>query len=165
MRRLLISSLLALSLAAGAVSAQQFSSLEERMSAKEFREAGLDKLSPEELARLNQWLSTRMMPPAGTAYAPAAAPAAPAEDRRGFLRGSDDTAIVSTIPGEFRGWRENGDRFTLANGQVWQVSDMEGPRFAVKVNDPTVTIEPGALGAWYLSIDGYNARVQVRRIK
>ena len=34
------------------------STLEERMSQAEFRAAGLDKLSPQELAQLNSWLET-----------------------------------------------------------------------------------------------------------
>ena len=56
MRRMLTTTLVLLAFAAGSASAQEFSSLEERMSAKEFKEAGLDKLTPEELARLNAWL-------------------------------------------------------------------------------------------------------------
>jgi hypothetical protein len=157
MRRLL-SPLLVLALLCGPAAAQQFSSLEERMSAKEFKEAGLDKLTPEELANLNAWLAGRTQP-AGTA-------AAPAEDRRGFLASSGDDGgpIVSRITGEFRGWREKGDRFVLENGQVWQVSDAT-PKFVVALQDPVVKIEPGAFSAWYLSVEGYNARVKVRRIK
>jgi hypothetical protein len=158
MRRLL-SPLLVLALLCGPAAAQQFSSLEERMSAKEFKEAGLDKLTPEELAKLNAWLAGRTQP-AGTA-------AAPVEDRRGFLSSgsaADETAIVSRILGEFRGWREKGDRFVLENGQVWQISDY-APKFVVRMQDPVVRIEPGAFSAWFLSVDGYNAKVKVRRIK
>lgn len=160
MRRLLLPTLLALALTAGTAAAQEFSSLEERMSAKEFKEAGLDKLTPEELAKLNAWLGGRMQ-------AQAAAPAtAPVEDRRGFLDGEDEdeSDIVTTIPGTFRGWSKKGDRFVLSNGQVWEVSDAT-PKFSVNVENPQVTIEAGAFSAWYLSIEGYNARVKVRRIK
>ena len=159
MRRLLLPALLAFALTAGTAAAQEFSSLEERMSAKEFKEAGLDKLTPEELAKLNEWLGGRMR-------APVAAPVAPPEDRRGFLDGSDDdeSDVVTTIPGRFRGWSKKGDRFVLSNGQVWEVSDST-PKFSVNVVDPKVTIEAGAFSAWYLSIEGYNARVKVRRIK
>src|SRR5688572_3488323 len=111
MRRMLLPALLAFALTAGTAAAQEFSSLEERMSAKEFHEAGLDKLSPEELARLNAWLAGRMQ-----AQAQAAAPVAPAapDDRRGF-RDNDDNGedIVSSIAGTFRGWSKLGDRFVL----------------------------------------------------
>ena len=43
-------------LAAPAAIAQEFSSLEERMSSDDFSAAGLERLSAEELARLNDWL-------------------------------------------------------------------------------------------------------------
>jgi hypothetical protein len=162
MRRLLTSSLLVLALAAGAASAEQFSSLEERMSAKEFKEAGLDKLSPEELAKLNAWLAGRVHAGAATAT-----PTPAVEDRRGFLGDGDNDEgpdIQSSIAGPFRGWRQKGDRFVLTNGQVWEVSDST-PKFVVNLENPAVKIEPGAFSAWYLSVEGYNARVKVKRIK
>src|SRR3546814_11473862 len=43
-------------LAPAVVAAQQFSSLEERMTYNEFRAAGLEKLSADELAAPNTWL-------------------------------------------------------------------------------------------------------------
>ena len=42
--------------AAGAQAQTAAPTLEERMSQAEFRAAGLDKLSPEELASLNAWI-------------------------------------------------------------------------------------------------------------
>ena len=163
MRRMLLPALLAFALTAGTAAAQEFSSLEERMSAKEFREAGLDKLTPEELARLNAWLAGRMQ-----AQAQAAAPAAPSvpDDRRGFRDNDDDEGgdIVSSIAGTFRGWSKLGDRFVLTNGQVWEVTDAP-TKFSVSVENPTVRIEPGMFNAWYLSIGGYNSRVKVKRIR
>lgn len=162
MRRMLLPALLAFALTAGTAAAQEFSSLEERMSAKEFREAGLDKLTPEELARLNAWLAGRMQ-----AQAQAAAPVAPAvpDDRRGFRDNDEDgDDIVSSIAGTFRGWSKLGDRFVLTNGQVWEVTDAP-TKFSVNVENPTVRIEPGVFSAWYLSIDGYNSRVKVKRIR
>ena len=167
MRRLILCSVLALTLAAGTAAAQQFSSLEERMSAKEFKEAGLDKLTPEELAKLNEWLGSRALAPSA-AYAPGvqATMPAPPEDRRGFLASEGDgSAIVGSIAGEYKGWRKKGDKIFLANGHVWEVVDADAPKLAISVTDPTVKIEPGMLGAWYFSVDGYNARVRVRRIK
>jgi hypothetical protein len=155
MRRLLITSLFVLTLASGTVLAQQFSSLEERMTEAEFKAAGLDKLSPEELNALNNWLSTRV------GGAPAVAAAA---DTRGFLDKADEGTIVSSITGEFRGWDGRGDRITLDNGQVWEIVDSTS-RLKVKVQDPTVTIEPGIFNSWELRISGYNTRAKVRRIK
>ncbi len=156
MRRLIVVALVLFSLAGGTALAQQFSTLEERMTYAEFKAAGLEKLSPEELAALNDWL-------AGKASGTVAA--TPAQDSRGFEgRASSAGAVVSTIPGPFKGWKSKGDRFTLANGQIWEVTD-SGTRMSVKLENPTVTIEQGMLNGWYLRVDGYNARAQVRRIK
>ena len=156
MRRLILVALVMFSLAAGTASAQQFSTLEERMTYAEFKAAGLEKLTPEELAALNSWL-------AGKASGTVAA--TPAEDTRGFEgRNSSAGAVVSTIPGPFKGWKGKGDRFTLANGQVWEVTD-SGTRLSVSLENPSVTVEQGMLNAWFLRVDGYNARARVKRIK
>lgn len=71
---------------------------------------------------------------------------------------------MSTVAGPFKGWKGKGDRITLANGQVWEVSD-SGTRLSVSLENPTVTIERGMLDAWFLRVDGYNARARVKRIK
>ena len=156
MRRLILVALVMFSLAAGTASAQQFSTLEERMTYAEFKAAGLEKLTPEELAALNSWL-------AGKASGTVAA--TPSEDTRGFEgRNSSAGAVVSTIPGPFKGWKGKGDRFTLANGQVWEVTD-SGTRLSVSLENPSVTVEQGMLSAWFLRVDGYNARARVKRIK
>ncbi len=68
----------------------------------------------------------------------------------------------STIPGRFFGWGPN-DTITLANGQVWQISD--DSRGAVSANDPRVTVRRGALGAFYLEIAGTNRSPKVRRVR
>lgn len=154
MRRMILPLALVASLAAGTAFAQSFSTVEERMTAAEFKSAGLDKLSEQELAALNAWMAKELGK---------AAPA-PAEDTRGLIIRDASGPIVSTLPGEFKGWGGKGQRFTLANGQVWEVVDAAS-RLVVSLENPTVTISPGALGAWYMKVEGYNARVGVRRIK
>lgn len=157
MRRLLITSLFLFALVGGNALAQQFSSLEERMTAAEFKAAGLDKLTAEELKALNAFLAGKVVTatPAG----------APAQDNRGFeSRTTASGAIVSSISGEFTGWDGRGSRITLTNGQVWEVTDGTS-RLKVKVNDPAVIITPGVLNSWYLRIEGYNTRAKVKRIR
>ena len=165
MRRTFLALGLALSLTAGSLHAQapNFSTLEERMSAADFRRAGLDKLSAEELAALNAWLQQDAQRRGGAA-------ATPPEDRRGFeddgffggARDGDADRVVSTIPGSFRGWRRAGDTITLANGQVWRVTDSSSS-LSVDLTNPQVTIERNALGGWQLRVDGYNTRARVVR--
>ena len=160
MRRMLVLSFALSALVAAAAHAQSFSSLEERMTEDQFKAAGLDKLTPEELARLNAFIASES---AGLAAGtPAATPEA---DMRGFPRSSGPKGeILSTIPGEFRGWTGKGQRFTLGNGQVWETTDSSS-RLVVNLNNPEVTIEPGMLDSWYLRVNGYNTRIRVKRIK
>ena len=160
MRRMLVLSFALAALFGGTVLAQSFSSLEERMTEAEFKAAGLDKLSPEELAALNAFIAKE------TGEIAAALPAAtPAVDNRGFYQATGpDGAIYTSISGEFRGWEGAGTRLKLDNGQVWQITDSTA-RLKVQVTDPRVIIEPGAFGSWYLKIEGYNTRARVKRIK
>ena len=133
------------------------------MSAAEFKAAGLDKLSPEELAALNAWIrGKRSLAPAGAVGAPQDIAAI---DRRGLSNtaGPGD-AIESRILGNFRGWNGTKTTFELENGMVWQSTD-PAAKLAVNLNDPAVRITPGFMDAWFLQVDGYNAKVRVKRIR
>lgn len=168
MRRVLM--LIALLVAAAAVWAQSatFSSLEERMTAKEFRDAGLDQLSPEQLTALNAWIerNVRLADPAVAAAvaqgqaAPAVATPAPA-DMTGF-ENRERNEVVSRIVGPFKGWFGKTE-FQLENGQVWQ--QVEDDRFPFNADSPGVTISPGAFGSWRLKVDGSNRTTLVKRIR
>lgn len=149
---------LSLLMASVDVAAGDFSSLEERMSAAEFRAAGLDKLSPEELARLNDWLRAKGPLPASAAAASAAG------FRSNTFFGTGETAgpIASEVAGEFSGWNE-GDQFTLANGQVWEVT--QGSFAIPEQVGVRVSIEPAFMGSWLMKIEGYNASARVKRIR
>lgn len=156
---------LALALCLGQAHAAQFSSLEERMSAAQFRAAGLDKLSPEELAKLNQWLRDRWAPGSAAAAADpdfsagtAGAAAAPARSSLDTPR----TTINDRIIGTFRGW-SGSTIFRLENGQVWQ--QIEADSWSVESEAPRVEIRPKLMGSWMLSIEGYNRSVRVKRIE
>ena len=129
------------------------------MSAAQFRAAGLDKLSPEELAALNEWL--RKSASAGTV---SAAPAAVAmEDRTGLDDSSYSSGVSSRIIGKFAGW-EGKTTFHLENGQVWrQVGSDKWS--GVKLENPSVTIKPGFMGSWTLKVEGYNTTTKVKRVQ
>jgi hypothetical protein len=168
MRTLILASALALAFGSAA-HAQSFSSLEERMTAKEFREAGLDKLSDEELRALNAWVQRNVrLAEQGGAAAPAAAAgsAAPTSaqatsDTRGF-ENAERTEISSRILGPFKGW-SGKTVFTLENGMVWQ--QVEDDRAAFTAESPAVTISPGTFGSWRLKVEGSNRTTLVKRIK
>jgi hypothetical protein len=167
MRRILAASLLSfsLALAVSPVQAQEFSSLEERMSARDFREAGLEKLSPEELARLNAWLAANgLAAPAAVATATPLGTAPPAEDRRGFRERLDTREISARVAGTFTGWA-GVTEITLDNGQVWRVTDPNSRLRTGAVESPRVTLRAGALGSWWMIVEGFNTRAPVERIR
>lgn len=143
-------------------------SLREQMSAEQFARAGLEKLSEEELAYLNDWMSGKVdeekervvneIIPDG-------------DDRFGaeetIKRNVDrirpePAALTARISGPFDGW--SGDTvFRLDNGQVWK--QVQRGKFSVRLEDPLVRIEKGFLGAYFLSVDGFGSRVKVKRLK
>ena len=152
---------------APAAFAQQ--ALEQQMTAGEFRAAGLDKLSADELANLNRWLQGQVQEEATAAVEQAreegrqeARQQAEAEAVGRRSDSTPDGPINSSIVGQFDGFGR-GLRYTLENGQVWEQTDatrLEG----VQMSNPGVTINPGVFGTWYLRVDGYNARAKVRRV-
>lgn len=157
------------------------------LSPEEFHRAGLDKLTQEELAFLEERLAQTAPAPVAAAtpmVAPVAdAPAARAADaagagalpqgeaafgREGQLHAAVEkqqsvpAQVRSRIPGKFTGW-EGGAIFRLENGQVWrQVDDSQ---FAVNLENPVVVIEKGMMGAFFLHVDGYGSRAKVKRVK
>lgn len=156
MKRLLALVLLITPCFAGA---QEFSSLEERMSAADFRAAGLDKLSDEELAQLNAWLRSNVTGAQGLAPG-VAAPA----DTLGFRPAAPTGEVVSRIDGPFTGW-DGRTEFRLQNGQVWVQSDSADRFRSGTIMNPGVRIAPAMMDSWELRVDGFNHRVKVRRIK
>lgn len=126
------------------------------MNGREFREAGLEKLSAEELAALNAWLQKEF---SGTA---ATATLAPAQDTYGLSQTREEGVIFSPVVGGFDGWVK-GTRITLENGQVWEVTDPD--RFSARVENAVARVRPGLLGAYFIRIEGYNSETRVRRVR
>lgn len=71
-------------------------------------------------------------------------------------------AVESTIPGRFEGWRP-GENIRLANGQVWQVVDDSKSHH--EIDNPKARVRRGALGVFYLEIEGTNRSPRVRRLQ
>ena len=139
--------------------------VEQQMSADEFKAAGLDKLSAQELASLNAWLQRKVGQETAKVVETAKEEGRKevAEKNRGFFDFGSAEAIQSNIVGEFKGFT-NGRKYTLQNGQVWEQiepASLEG----VRRTDPKVTIKPGLFNNWFMKIDGYNTAAKVRRIK
>lgn len=71
-------------------------------------------------------------------------------------------ALASRIVGSITQF-ENGTRFTLENGQVWQIVD--DTRGVYALENPPVRIERAFLGSFLMTIEGVNQRPRVRRIR
>ena len=150
-----------------------FSSVEERMTGKEFMETGLSKLTDAELARLNEWLRAHSVATLDAAPVPASAASAtrsqvvvadPVSDTRGLQKDEEDYEnIVTRIDGEFSGW-DGETIFKLENGMVWKQAQSD--RFFTKtMMNPEVVIKSTMFGAWRLEVEGYNKSVKVERIQ
>jgi hypothetical protein len=151
--RLLLPAALALFLTALPVMAQQFSSLEERMSAADFKAAGLDKLSPQQLQFLDEWLRTHEQVKAVTA-----------SGQPVFYPDNQPRDKFSThLVGPFSGWAGH-TVFTLDNGQVWKQAE-SGAYSCPSIDNPEVTIKPMILGSWLMYVQGCSESVRVERIK
>ncbi|MBN6152422.1 hypothetical protein JR065_18955 [Xanthomonas sp. AmX2] len=139
--------------------------LQTQMSAQEFKAAGLDKLSPQELSALNDWLQGKVAKDTATALEKAKE-----EGRqevivknRGFFDFGSKEPIESTLVGQFSGFGK-GRRFVLANGQEWE--QIEPASLAgVRLDAPKIKIRPGLMGVWYLQVANYNTQAKVRRVK
>jgi hypothetical protein len=165
--------LLTLAIGLPLLAADGFSSLEEQMSGKEFTGAGLDKLTPQELATLNEWIRRHSL---GTLDAPKAvatttpSPSATTTtsepvDKRGLKseESEDRTPITSRLVGSFSGW-DGQTIFKLENGMIWAQSDKD--KFYTKeLQNPVVTIKPGMFGTWRLQVEDFGSKCRVKRIQ
>jgi len=168
----LLSTILILAVSSSAFGQQAFSSLEEQMTGAEFKATGLEKLFPEELTALDNWvrahsLATLDAPAAGAGAGAKTTTATGSGDARGFenqkIADMDKTTITSKLVGKFNGW-DGQTTFKLENGMIWQQSDKD--KFYIKeIENPAVTIEPGAFGTWKLSVEGYSSKCKVERIQ
>jgi hypothetical protein len=136
--------------------------IEQTMTPEQFKAAGLDKLSPQELANLNAWLNNTLE--VETTKAANLAKDKVETENRGFLSFGKSDPIVAKIAGEFRGFAR-GRSWTLDNGQVWEQVDAAS-LVGVRKTDPQVRITPSLIGnSWYMQIEGYNTHASVRRVK
>ncbi len=154
--------------------AQQAGNLQERMSAAEFYDAGLNKLSAQELATLNQWLATHegssvgagaASPAAAAADVSSAAAAEPAiQPLAGTRRPSTKRqAFQARVVGSFTGF--SGDTLlSLDNGQQWQQVGDDKP-MCNAADSPQVKIKPTLFGNWLMDVPSCNLLVHVQRVK
>lgn len=138
-------------LAAIPVHADEWRPIEDRMSAEQFRAAGLQKLDGAELQQLNEFLRGREQVVTRDVEQRKQREPAPARHE-----------VAGHIAGAFEGWTEN-TVFTLDNGERWKVA--ESSRFLSSLMDsPAVTIKPMSFGSWLMDVRGCGCSVRVKRV-
>ena len=150
------------------------------LSPDDFRAAGLGKLTAEEIARLDVLVERhRGSTDVGRVNAGAVrqAEAAPAVKPREVSASKPDrdvkvvvapgtkiefSAVESRLTGVFTGWEPRGV-FALENGQRWR--EANGSTYvSPPLSEPKVRITPGALGTFWMEIEGVRVRVKVVRV-
>jgi hypothetical protein len=170
---LLVTLTLALTAAAGGDFGQT-------LTPEEMRAAGLAKLTPEELARLETLVQRyKAGDSAATPTAPQAQQGLPAAKSAKLLpawvgalltlerTGSrpDKTDVMeSRLKGNFSGW-SGRTSFRLDNGQLWSQVNGESYLYAPTLKTPKVKIYPASFGTFWLEIEGVNERCRVKPVK
>lgn len=139
--------------------AETFSTLEERMTDEEFRAAGLDRLSAEELANLNAWLARRNV---STRPAPAGGSQGFKPD--GLFGDSGDRGRVVSRATSDQDEIGVGTIVALENGQSWRITD-GNLSLSGGLAGRTVTVEPAMMGSWLLKVEGYNRALRATRVR
>lgn len=157
--------------AAQSLYAQESTRLQDRMSASDFYDAGLNKLSAQELANLNQWLATHQgTSTAGVAAAAGAAASGadtaeikPEHKRSFFFHRDKREAFKAHLVGHFTGWTGQ-NVVTLDNGQQWQQVGDDKPQ-CTSADNPEVKVKPSLFGNWLMDVPTCNLLVHVQRVK
>ena len=160
-----------LTFASGLAVATDFSTVQDGMSAQEFKQAGLDTLTPEQLTALNAWIAKKLgvelnkqeqiLMSQKTTGAAGVFDNPALMGFRGF-RG-ERVAVESRLTGDFDGWRGKS-HFELENGQIWE-QDQPGALDAHRLTKPVAKIKPAFGSSWLLSIDGCGCWLRVVRVK
>jgi hypothetical protein len=131
------------------------SQLRETMGAERFEAAGLQKLSPAELAKLEEWIEGRKK------FAAAHATYAAHIECKKAAREPELNLVQTRIDGEFKGW-DGETVFVLQNGQVWrQATYSYHYHYAYS---PKVTIVRGDEG-WVMQVEGVERSLKVVRVR
>jgi hypothetical protein len=124
------------------------------MTAEEFKEAGLERLSPSELEALNRWLGHYSVRQASELRPHS-------EFVKEEVRKVEQEGIRTRIAGEFNGW-DGHTVFRLENGQVWQ--QRQPDKWHYSATSPEVELSRNFMGFWMLRVLDADRSVGVTRI-
>ena len=141
--------------------ARDYVDIEQRLTAEQLHDTGLDTLSAEQLKLLNSLLRDDV---AKAVKASKVETLEGNEPGRGSssLIGFNDEPIRSRLKGTVDGW-EPGTEFVLENGQTWKVLK-GGMKLRKPFESPEIVVIPGIAGRWFLQVDEDLPKARVYRI-
>lgn len=131
--------------------AESWKGLRQMMSEGQFRAAGLERLSEEELRQLDRWFLNFL------AYE---SEQLVKTDKK--IQKLQHTGVKRRIVGPFKGW-SGKSVFRLDNGEVWQQRTRS--RYAVSLDNPEVEIKKNLFGFYEMIILETGRRVGVTRLR
>lgn len=129
-----------------------FPGIEKLMEPDEYEAAGLDKLSAQERAALNQWLIK---------YTAFEAPVILRTNEE-VKQVEEEFEITAHIKQPFEGW-SGKSVFYLDNGEVWK--QRQGGKYRYTGQDTTVVIDKNLFGFHVMTLTATGKTVGVKRVK
>ncbi len=129
-----------------------FPGVQKAMSPGAFEQAGLSKLSPEERARLDEFIRGYV------AVTSEKAATAAVDDAVKNRKVKEPEIIESRLVGKFTGYTGR-TRFALENGQVWAQAQQDSRSFPPVDSPPVLIVQTGLGGHRMYILGGGNLRV------
>ena len=152
--------LLIISAAFAQAQTQDFPGVQKAMSPEAFEQAGLGKLSPEERARLDEFIRNY----AAASSEKAATAAVDQAAKEGKVKRNEPEVIQSSIVGTFRGYTGRST-FTLENGTVWKQSQQVSRTYPPIEAPPVLVIKGTSMLAGYRMYIAGGGNIRVSRVK
>ena len=142
----------------------------------EFDSAGLSKLTPGELVRLDALVRRFKFPnQPGKSVSERAPGAKPPKSRPAWIEAlitlersgtapEKAEAFESHLAGNFNGWTGRST-FRLEDGQLWAQANSESYDYSPTLHSPKVKITPASFGSFWMEIEGVNQRCRVKPVK
>ena len=140
--------------------APEFPGVQKAMSPEAFEQAGLSKLSPEERARLDEFIRGYV----STSSEKAASAAVDQAAKEGKVKRNEPEVIQSSIAGVFRGY-DGRTTFALQDGSVWRQSQQVSRTYPPIDSPPVLIIKGTSMLAGYRMYIAGGGNIRVSRVK
>jgi len=138
----------------------EFPGVQKAMSPETYEAAGLNKLSAEERARLDEFIRGY----AAASSEKAATAAVNEAAKEGKVRRTEPEVIQSAIVGRFTGYNGRSS-FTLQDGSVWKQSQQVSRNFPAIDSPPVLVIKGTSMLAGYRMYIAGGGNIRVVRVK